>query len=184
MTATLLFAQLVLTGQERPAQCRFGAKHLEVARRHQAASELDGFGATGQRDRVAGLRRHEVEDGVVSLPVQEVQRRDSVALASRRLLHDADDAIGVRVGKRLEQHRIHEAEDRRIGADADGKGQDGDGGEPRTLAECAHRVTDIPQQGRHETHLHRRDCRLSTLGSWTEFATDALVRLLAQSRKP
>ena len=159
----LVFAQLVLTGKKRPAQCRFGAKHLEVARGHQAASELDWFGAAGQRDRVAGLRRHEVEDGVVSLPVEEVQRRDAVALASRRLLHDADDAIGVRVGERLEQHRIHEAEDRRIGADADGQRQDGDGREPRALTECAHRVTDIPEQGRHETHL-QRDAMAMALG--------------------
>ena len=130
----LVFAELVFTGEKRPSQCRFGAEHLEVAGRDEAPRSW-----TGSVPPVSVTASPVCADmkskTVLSLPVEEVQRRDPVALAPRRLLHDADDAIGVGVGERLQQHRVHEAEDRCIGANADGEGQDRDGREPRTLTE-------------------------------------------------
>ena len=67
----LVFAELVFTGQEGPAQLRFRAKYLEVAGRNETASQLDGFRSAGQRDGITGLCGHEVEDGVVALPVEK-----------------------------------------------------------------------------------------------------------------
>jgi hypothetical protein len=160
----VVFAEFVFTGQERPAQLRLGAKHLEVAGGNECASQLDRFRATGQRDGIARLRRHEVEDGVVSLPVEEVQRGDAVARAPGRLLHDPDDAIGVGIGEWLQQHRIDEAEDGGIGADADGQCQDRDGRKSWALPQCTNRVTKLLQPQRHETHLHRD---AMALASWT-----------------
>src|SRR5262249_31973109 len=46
-----------------------------------------------QRDAAASLSRHEVEDLVVLLPVEEIQRRDTVTVATRWFLHHADDAF-------------------------------------------------------------------------------------------
>ena len=49
--------------------------------------------------------------------------------------------------------RVDEAEDRDVGADTDGQRQDRNGREPRTVTESATGMTEIPEQGRHQTHL-------------------------------
>ena len=47
------------------------------------------------------------------------------------------ELLGMRVRKRLEHHTVHNAEDRGVGADAEGEGQDGDGGEAGRFAQHA-----------------------------------------------
>ena len=122
-------------------------KTLEVVGRHAGAAQLDRLGAARHRDVAAGLRGHEVEDRVVLLPVEEVQRRDAVALALRRLLEHADDALGLVVGQRLQQNPVHEAENGDIGADADGQRQDGDDRKSPAVLQRASGVAQILAEG-------------------------------------
>ena len=46
---------------------------------HACSTKLDRIRDSGQRDRTAGPRRHVLEYGVLPLPVEKVQRRDSIA---------------------------------------------------------------------------------------------------------
>jgi hypothetical protein len=63
-----------------------------------------------------------VEDGVLALPIEEIQGRYAVSGKARGLFEHADNPIGIRVGEWFQKSRIDEAEDRRVGADADGQG--------------------------------------------------------------
>jgi len=61
------------------------------------------------------------------------------------ILHGVvDQPIAVGVGQRPQQHRVDDAEDRGIGADAKRQCQNDDGSEARYSAERAHRIADIP----------------------------------------
>jgi len=53
------------------------------------------------------------------------------------------ESIGVVVRQRPEQHRVDDAEDRRVGADPKGKGQHGDSGEAGCLEKGADRVPQV-----------------------------------------
>ena len=121
-------------------------EHLEVVGRHAAGAQLDRLGPAGQRHGITGLGGQEVENRVVLLPVEEVQRRDDVALEPRRLFHYADDAIGPFVGERLQEQGIEEAEDCGVGANTNGKRQDGDRRETRALTKGSPGMAEIPEQ--------------------------------------
>ena len=84
--------------------------------------------------------------GVVLLPVEKVERRDAVALAARRLLEHADDAVGVRVGQRLQQQSVDEAEDGGVGADAERERQQRHGRESRAPRQGSHGISQVLQQ--------------------------------------
>jgi hypothetical protein len=63
---------------------------------------------------------------------------------------------GIGIGQRPEQHRVHHAEDRRVGADAQGKREHRDYGEPRAPSQAAEREPEIPPEGvHHATSLSR-----------------------------
>src|SRR6516225_1478349 len=115
----MMFSALIFAGQERSTSLSADAVDVEVTSGNSRASELHGFAVAGQCRGAAGLSRHEVEDGVVALPVQEVQRGDTVAIASGRLLEDADDSIGVSIRQRPEQDTVNEAENCRVGPNAE-----------------------------------------------------------------
>ena len=60
---------------------------------------------------------------------------------------DPDQALGFRIRQRPQQHRIDDAEEGRVRADPDREQEDGDGGEPGTLADRAKRVAEILAEG-------------------------------------
>src|SRR5215207_2867324 len=71
-------------------------------------------------------------------------------LSERRVeMLDRDQSVGVCVGKRPQEHRVHGAEDRGIGADAEREGEDDDERESRALQEAPETVADILQQTVH-----------------------------------
>ena len=50
---------------------------------------------------------------------------------------ERDEAVGLREGRRREQHALDEGEDGGVGTDADREGENGDGGEAGGLGELA-----------------------------------------------
>jgi len=111
-----IVSQLVFAGQKGPAVGRRNPEDIEVVRRYLAATELDRLVDAGQGDRPAALGRHVIEDLVVSLPVEEVQGRDDIRARGR-----SGRAPGTAAG---EEHAVDEAEDGRVGADAERQDDD------------------------------------------------------------
>ena len=119
----------VVRGIQQPAQHRPQAHHLEVRPAHDAGV---------QQPRLAGAQHREIDgreiakgaDGggrrldVVVFRHRERHVRDAEA---RRALADVDEAILAAIDQRAQQHAADHAEDRGVGADAEGEG-DHDGG--------------------------------------------------------
>src|SRR5678816_2165234 len=89
-----------------------GARRKKLGRRSRLAA--DDHAAVGVEDRHLG------EDVIARAPVDVVRPGDVPRPAAPRLA-DADDAIGLAVGERLEQHAVDGGEDRGVGADAERK---------------------------------------------------------------
>jgi hypothetical protein len=53
---------------------------------------------------------------------------------------EREEPFGLRKRQRFQQHRVHEREDRRVGADAEGQCQDDDQREPRLVDQTTNRV--------------------------------------------
>ena len=134
---------LILVGKERAPSLGLDAVDIEVMRRDACASQLDRVTAAGKRGGAASLRRHEVEDDVVSLPVEEVQRGNAVAVAAGWFFEHTDDPIGVPVRKGFEQDAIDEAENRGVAADAEGQRQNGHRGKRRRSRQRSAGIADI-----------------------------------------
>ncbi len=62
---------------------------------------------------------------------------------------DRNELARVAIRQRREEHRIDDAEDRRIGADAEGERQQNDQRECRGVAQPARRVAEVVEQGVH-----------------------------------
>src|SRR5262249_20141024 len=126
---------LVFAWKKRTAALRFDSKDLEIAGGDAAAAELDGFGYAGECCRPASLRGHEVEDVIVSVPVEEIQRRNAVALTAGRLLEHTHDAIGIFIRERFQQDAINETEDRRVRPNPKGKRDESHNRETRAMGQ-------------------------------------------------
>src|SRR5262249_21603623 len=82
-------------------------------------------------------------------PVVEVHgRRESRRRRAVRGLDlpDANQLVGVRKRERLEEHAIHDAENRAVRADAERERQNGDRGERRIFRQRPQRETDVAAQ--------------------------------------
>ena len=121
-----MFAELILAGRERPPESGFDAEDAKVVGRDARAAQQHRLADARQRGASARLRREEVEHRVVALPIEEVERRDRVPFAFRRLFHHAHDAVRIPIGEGLQQHPVDEAEDRGVGANADRQRQQRD----------------------------------------------------------
>ncbi len=113
---------------EGAAERRRDAEEVEEGRRRLERGQLLRRAAPRQ-DRGPRVRGgHRLERSARALPLLEVRRRGRVArLALLRLvLEEGDEARGVAVSERPEQHVVDDAEDGARRADADGERQDGD----------------------------------------------------------
>ena len=125
----VLLAGLVLALGEVSAKGGAHPEDVEIVYGDLRPAQLDGFVDTGEGDGAAGSGGHELEDGILLLPVEIVEGGDAVPASSGRLFENLHDAVGVGVGQGLEQGAIDEAEDGGGAADADSHGGDGDHGE-------------------------------------------------------
>ena len=80
-----------------------------------------------------------------------VALEEAVALRARLRagVRDDDQALGARVGQRPQQHRVHHAEERRRGPDAQRQGEDGSEGEAGRLAQQAQGVAQVLEESAH-----------------------------------
>ena len=129
---------------ERAAQLRGHAQNREEVRRDERGAQSDRLAAAGEIDLVA-----------IRVP-GDIHRSDLLAHLDERALRvgpgDADEALRRSVGQRFEQNSIHEAEDRRIGAQAERQSEHDDGAEARVLAKAARAIADVLKRGLQEAH--------------------------------
>ena len=123
----------VVARGDQASQPRPDAEHLEVVPGDDQAAREIGVPAPGEAHLDAAERRQALEDALV-VPQVDVLRVGQDAAAVEAHVNDAR-----RIAHRqpLQQHRVHEAEDRRVGADAQGQREHGGRRESRALAERA-----------------------------------------------
>src|SRR6185436_3939577 len=94
-----------------------------------------------------------IEHVILFLPVEVIGGRDGEAAPTlgEVVLPGHHDPVGVGVRQGLQEDRVDDAEDRRVGADAKTQGQDGYGGEPRILDEQTESVAQVLPEGFHGT---------------------------------
>src|ERR1700733_3556280 len=97
-------------------------------RRHCA---LDALGAitSGHAGLPAAGSRDLGEDMILRSPIQVVGGRGVARLHALKRLRNRYNAIRIRIWKRMQEHLVYDAEDRRGAADAECQGNDGDRGE-------------------------------------------------------
>ena len=89
------------------------------------------------------------ETARLCLHVGEVRFSEAVTLAVLAGLKELNDAIGVRIWQRLQEHAVHDAEDRRRRTDAERQRERRDDEKARTSRERACDVAEISQQRIH-----------------------------------
>ncbi len=93
--------------------------------------------------RVVVHRGEAVEGLIGGAVVEEVGWGDVGEIAEREFSVEPDEAIGVCEGERAEDDGVDDAEDGRVGADAEGESEDGDESEAGIFAEGAEGVAEI-----------------------------------------
>src|SRR5262249_35070880 len=101
-------------------------------------------------------------------PVADVAGRWRVAREADGggVLPDLHEAIGLAVGERLQEDRLDEAEDRRVGADAEGEGDDGDRRRGRGAEEHPQAETKVVEEGLHGGGRCKVQALVSVMISW------------------
>ena len=137
----VIFAGLVFAVGEGASERGLDPEHPEERRRHTRRRDALGLPASSEAHRHATDERHLLERPRVPPPLGEMHRvhRDhwcDVREARHHLVYGVQPR-GVAIGERPEQHVIDDAEDRRVGADAQGKRGDGDQREGRALPQRA-----------------------------------------------
>ena len=133
----------VLFRHEPTAQHGTNPEHVEIVRAHRLREQALALAALGQRHRrggpgrEAGERVHATEVEVVRIRRRPVQRAAEVAR------EDGHDLGRPRHRHRAQEQRVHEAEDRGVGADAESERHHGDRGEARMLHEKAHGLAEV-----------------------------------------
>ncbi len=97
--------------------------HAEEGRRRQLRLYVGRVASPGQAHIYRAANSHFFKRAALTLPVLKVPQGYLLVIASILLLIDGHHLVQVRHRQGTQNHGIHDAEDRRIGADADGQGQ-------------------------------------------------------------
>ncbi len=128
---------------------------LDAEQRKQSGGDALGLkllrievtvGAAGEAEPRILHGRHLFRGMALLLPSQEIDRRNGHTIAILRgvFLPNHKQTLRVAEGQRLEQHRIHNAENGSDGTHPERQCEQGDGGEHRGLPQQASPVTQIP----------------------------------------
>ena len=113
----------VFVARERPAERQRRAEHGEVAARY--VHRVDVLGQVAAEEVRAGIARlirgDRLEGGRLVAPQDELRDRGQPRRADARRGHELEEAIGLRIGERPQQHGVDDGEDRGVRADADGE---------------------------------------------------------------
>jgi len=144
---------------------------LEVLTGDLSRPHPDRRAVAGEGQTAAGERRHRLERGGLVVEVPEVgrRRRELREAGLRVLLHDQDQAFWLRVGQGLEQHALDHREDRGVGADTEGQGENGHQGEAGTLTQRSHPSAQVTPQRVQQLHSKppKQVCSIVLLGLTT-----------------
>ena len=144
-------ARSIVGGLEAPSERRRDTQHAEVVLADLGAREPLGFAVTAREARApagdgGGAREHVV----LAAPVEEEGRRRPLPrgpVLEAQVLPDHDEAIGLRIGQRTQQHAVDDREDGRVGADAERERRDRDDGESRLAAKGPEGELQIGEHG-------------------------------------
>ena len=142
-------AGLFVVRQECSSKDRLDAEEIEIIGGNNAGAHAIWI-AVAEQDERHGVELHQSGEGVVlvAIVLDFVDGELYVVDAQLFLLLAKEDqlvAIGIR--KRPQQHRMDNAENGGVGADAEGEGENGDGGKAGILAHHAESVGAIVDQG-------------------------------------
>ncbi len=140
--------QVLVRGEPAPPDRR-GAQHAGGGGRHESDAKPLGRAVAGQAHRAVGKGG---EPGERPRPLAQVPVLGHAQLRQRLLgavspQHHQPVRLGV--GQRTEQHAVGDAEDRRVGPDAEGQRHHRDEGEPGPLPQPAKGIAQVLQQPVH-----------------------------------
>ncbi len=143
-----LGAWLVVVGREGAAEERPGAEHAEEVGRDDAG--LHAFGlAAAEEVEPHRVVLGETGEGVLAPPqVLDVRHREPLLLVGveRQALVEHHQPVGLAVRQLVQQDATHDAEDRRVGADAQGERRHHRAGVARVPAQQAEREAHVLAQ--------------------------------------
>jgi hypothetical protein len=124
-------------------------QHVEQARGDVVPGEALGLPRAREDEAAVLDRGHGLEDLVTVAPVAEIPPGDRDLPIVPVPLVDRDQALGLQVGKRADQHRVHDAEDGGVAADAERESDHSHGREAGAADEHARAVPEIAEQRFH-----------------------------------
>jgi hypothetical protein len=136
----------VFGGGEVAPDRRRDAEHPEEVPRHAHPADPFRLAVGHQRRTPRADERHVVERVAAVAPVEERQVADVAGRSGRPPLADGDEAIGIRIRQRTEQHGIEDAEDRRVRADAEGERHERDRREAGRAPQQPRGVANVPPE--------------------------------------
>ena len=134
----------IVCPREQTSERRLHAEHRQDAVGDEERAHLLGLGQAGDTDR-AEFTEPDILENLTILAVGEVEKRrgpGSGQVDARQGVIEHDQLVGAWIRQRLQQHALDYAEDRRIGADADGQRQHRDAGEERHLGEASQNLVE------------------------------------------
>jgi hypothetical protein len=138
----------VVFGAEVAAEQRSHPEEVEEVGRDDAGLDALRFGAAQQRERHRVVL-DEAFERLAGGPVVEqllLGEADARRGRLRQRLAQYNEPLGLAVGERPEQHAVHDAEDRGVGADAEREREHDRDREGRRLAQAAQAVADVLRQ--------------------------------------
>ena len=139
---------LVLHG-ECPAHPWGGSHHIEERRRDGGRCDTLGIVRPGEAYLAVVEQRNAVECAALGRvqKVERIRHRQVELHESGRGVLEDDEPVGVGHRQRTQQHRVDDAEDGDVGADADGQRHDRDGREARAGGESAQEDAHLRHKG-------------------------------------
>jgi hypothetical protein len=136
---------------DKPAQHWGNAKGTErLGRGESAANAIGAVGRLHDERPLAGCPRDGDARNTLGQLVYVRHRRPAPVAAFAPIgLAERDQAIGLHEGKRAEDNRVDDAEDRRVQTNREGECGDGDGG---NTAVCAKHAESHPEVRAHRSH--------------------------------
>src|SRR6516165_8028188 len=126
------------------------AQNVEVSARDQLERDAFGLSTRCQTDHKGKPAEHRGEDFVVILEVPVHRIGNGVAAPVVPVVpathSQQNQFLGILDREQSKKNLIEQGEDGRVGADAEGQGQDGDGGKAGAPPERAQRVLEVAKQ--------------------------------------
>ncbi len=146
-------ARAILLAREQAAHGRLHADGLQQRPDDVGGRHAHRHGSAGDRRPALGPGADRLERLGLLAQLDVLGRRDREALvahpAAEELAVQADQPVRLRVGQRLQDHRVDDRKNHRVGADRDAERHDRDQRQGRILEHHPQREADVLQQGVH-----------------------------------